>query len=79
MVAERLGHADPAITLRLYAHVIRKSSEGVAATFSAAVTGETDDDDLGDDDPDGAAGGGVLASPLANPPEHERTPRSEAL
>lgn len=40
VVAERLGHADPAITLRVYAHVIRKSADGVAATFAAAVTGE---------------------------------------
>ncbi|MFF0343479.1 tyrosine-type recombinase/integrase [Kribbella sp. NPDC004875] len=50
VVAERLGHADPAITLRVYAHVIRKHADG-AATFAAAVDGttppvtaETDDD-----------------------------------
>ena len=55
VVAERLGHADPAITLRVYAHVIRNSADGVAATFAAAVTGETDDEDQGDDDPDASA------------------------
>ena len=33
VVAARLGHADPAITLRVYAHVIR-SAEAAAATFS---------------------------------------------
>ena len=41
VVAERLGHADPAITLRVYAHVIRKHADGVAATFAAAVDGTT--------------------------------------
>jgi integrase len=53
VVAERLGHADPAITLRVYAHVIRQHADGVAATFAAAVDGDPDADD--DDDPDGSA------------------------
>jgi integrase len=30
VVAERLGHADPAITLRVYAHVRRQHADGVA-------------------------------------------------
>jgi hypothetical protein len=50
VVAERLGHADPAITLRVYAHVIRKSADGVAATFAAAVSAEIEVEDQADDD-----------------------------
>jgi hypothetical protein len=53
VVAERLGHADSAITLRVYAHVIPRHADGVAATFAAAVDGDPDADD--DDDPDGSA------------------------
>jgi hypothetical protein len=34
VVAERLAHADPAITLRVDAHVIRQHADGVAATFA---------------------------------------------
>jgi integrase len=37
VVAERLGHADPAITLRVYAHVIRQHAAGVADVFAAQV------------------------------------------
>ncbi|WP_202872852.1 site-specific integrase [Kribbella capetownensis] len=37
VVAERLGHADPAITLRIYAHVIRTHAAGVAGIFAAAA------------------------------------------
>jgi hypothetical protein len=36
VVAARLGHVDPAITLRVYAHVIR-SAEAAAAIFGQAV------------------------------------------
>lgn len=39
VVAERLGHADPAITLRVYAHVIRQHAAGVADVFAAQVQG----------------------------------------
>jgi integrase len=39
VVAARLGHADPAITLRVYAHVIR-SAEVAAAEVFARVMGE---------------------------------------
>ncbi|MEV0286484.1 tyrosine-type recombinase/integrase [Kribbella sp. NPDC050820] len=54
VVAERLGHADPAITLRVYAHVIRKHADEVANTFAAAVDGDTEAaaTDPDDDDPD---------------------------
>lgn len=37
VVAERLGHADPAITLRIYAHVIRTHAAGVADIFATAA------------------------------------------
>jgi integrase len=40
VVAARLGHADPAITLRVYAHVIR-SAEIAAAEVFARVMAET--------------------------------------
>jgi integrase len=39
LVAARLGHADPAITLRVYAHVVR-SAEVAAAEVFARVMGE---------------------------------------
>ncbi|WP_433474927.1 hypothetical protein ACQPZP_40665 [Spirillospora sp. CA-142024] len=39
VVAARLGHADPAITLRVYAHVIR-SAEVAAADVFARVMNE---------------------------------------
>src|SRR5215207_2717493 len=53
VVAERLGHADAAITLRVYAHVLRQHADGVAATFAAAVD-ENTTTEIGpdDDDPD---------------------------
>ena len=38
VVAARLGHADPAITLRVYAHVIREASSAVADVFAKAVS-----------------------------------------
>jgi integrase len=37
VVAARLGHADPAITLRVYAHVLREQASGVAEVFANAV------------------------------------------
>ncbi|UPK75581.1 tyrosine-type recombinase/integrase [Nocardioidaceae bacterium SCSIO 66511] len=53
VVAERLGHADPSITLRVYAHVIRKHTDGVADLFADAMD-QADDED--DDTDDGAEG-----------------------
>ena len=38
VVAARLGHADPAITLRVYAHVIRRAEAAAADIFAQAVT-----------------------------------------
>ena len=37
VVSNRLGHADPAITLRVYAHVINESSPLPAIAFAEAV------------------------------------------
>jgi integrase len=37
VVANRLGHSDPAVTLRVYAHVLRESAAGVADVFAKAV------------------------------------------
>ena len=34
VVAARLGHADPSITLRVYAHVIQELTPAVADTFA---------------------------------------------
>jgi integrase len=39
VVAERLGHADPSMTLRVYAHVLR-SQRASSATRFARITGE---------------------------------------
>lgn len=37
VVAARLGHADPSVTLRVYAHVIRDLTPAVADTFGGAL------------------------------------------
>ena len=37
VVAARLGHADPSITLRVYAHVIGEQLAEAAAIFARAV------------------------------------------
>lgn len=39
VVAGRLGHADPSITLRVYAHVLRDSETHAADVFAAAIGG----------------------------------------
>jgi integrase len=39
VVAARLGHADPSVTLRVYAHVIRSSEAAAADIFARAVGG----------------------------------------
>lgn len=40
VVAARLGHADPSITLRVYAHVIRAAEASAADVFAKAVNGQ---------------------------------------
>jgi integrase len=37
VVANRLGHSDPSVTLRVYAHVLRESTIGVADIFARAA------------------------------------------
>jgi integrase len=37
VVAARLGHADPAVTLRIYSHVLREHTLGVGEVFAQAV------------------------------------------
>ncbi|WP_228010927.1 tyrosine-type recombinase/integrase [Nonomuraea phyllanthi] len=37
VVAARLGHADPSITLRVYAHVIRAAEASAAEVFAKAI------------------------------------------
>ena len=37
VVAERLGHADPSVTLRVYAHVLRQHAAGVEEVFATAI------------------------------------------
>ncbi len=37
VVAARLGHADPSVTLRVYAHVIQEETAAVATTFARVV------------------------------------------
>ena len=40
VVAARLGHADPAVTLRVYSHVLREHAAGVGDIFAQAVNGQ---------------------------------------
>jgi integrase len=80
VVAERLGHADPSITLRVYAHVLRQHAAGVADVFAAAV--EPDDDAASAAVNDGVADPGaavVLARPLASRDLESKNPRSTSL
>ena len=37
IVAARLGHADPAVTLRVYSHVLREHATGIGEIFAQAV------------------------------------------
>lgn len=59
VVAARLGHADPAITLRVYAHVLRDQAVEVAQIFAAVVDQPVDADHL------------VFADPLADRPDEK--------
>lgn len=42
VVAARLGHADPAATLRVYSHVLREHAESVGDIFAQAVKCQVD-------------------------------------
>ena len=37
VMAARLGHADPAVTSRIYSHVLREHTLGVGDVFAQAV------------------------------------------
>ncbi len=37
MLAARLGHADPSVTLRVYAHVIRDQADDAADVFAFSI------------------------------------------
>jgi integrase len=37
VIAARLGHADPAVTLRVYSHVLRERALGIGDIFARAV------------------------------------------
>jgi hypothetical protein len=39
VVTARLGHADPAVTLRVYSHVLREHAASVGDIFAQAVRG----------------------------------------
>jgi integrase len=39
-VANRLGHANPAMTLRVYAHAVESADVGIAATLARALDGD---------------------------------------
>jgi integrase len=59
IVANRLGHSDPSVTLRVYAHVLRESASGVAGVFAgvverAAVSKSVSKPDLEDDETRGS-------------------------
>ena len=38
-ISKHLGHANPAITLRIYAHLFRKRDDKAAAAINAALAG----------------------------------------
>ena len=80
VVADRLGHADPAITLRVYAHVLRQHAAGVADVFAAVI--ESGHDATPAAINDGGADPGapaLLARPLASPDLEAENPRSLRL
>jgi integrase len=84
VVADRLGHADPAITLRVYAHVLRQHAAGVADVFTAAIEPGHDATPAaannGDADPGAEPGpAALLAEPLASPDHEPENPRSLSL
>jgi integrase len=37
VVAARLGHADPAVTLRVYSHILREHAQGIGDVFAQAM------------------------------------------
>jgi integrase len=39
-VAHRLGHADPAMTLRVYAHAVEAADQGIAELLGSVLGGD---------------------------------------
>jgi integrase len=37
VVAARLGHADPSVTLRVYSHMLREHAQGIGDVFAQAI------------------------------------------
>lgn len=72
VIADRLGHADPSITLQVHARVIRQHPAGIADVFAAAVDQLDNDQVDEDDDPDASA----LTPCWQFRPQTERNPRS---
>ena len=80
VVAERLGHADPAITLRVYAQVLRQHAAGIADVFAAAIEpGDADSSAAVNDGVADRRGGGVSKAVLASPDREPENPRSASL
>ena len=80
VVADRLGHADPAITLRVYAHVLRQHAAGVADVFAAAIEPGRDPKRAAANDGRAHPGAAsLLARPLASPDLEPENPRSISL
>lgn len=61
-VANRLGHANPAMTLRVYAHVIESTDGPVAAMLGRALDGTDDPADTDRNGSQGSPGGSQLRS-----------------
>ena len=77
---DRRGHADPAITLRVYAHVLRQHAAGVADVFAAAIEPGPDATPTVANDRGAAPGtADLLARPLASPDHEPENPRSLSL
>ncbi len=49
-IAGRLGHANPDMTLRVYAHAVEAADQGVALTLGAVLAGEDSDGSRADRD-----------------------------
>ncbi|HEV2372028.1 MAG TPA: hypothetical protein VGS19_07660 [Streptosporangiaceae bacterium] len=48
VVAARLGHADPAVTLRVYSHVLGEHTTGIGDIFAQAIKGYVQPDSPAD-------------------------------
>ncbi len=67
-VAGRLGHADPAITLRVYSHVLAEGDRAAAALLGGLVLGAQGSSN--GRQPGGLRAGRAGAGSVASPPAH---------